>query len=99
MRQQLGRAFSVLARHEADEQLAHVNIDLFGAPSEIHVLYIKSLHKRARRARRVAHSVSGLTNYQFRKALRQLRHRDFNRAVTAILMRDPRYNPPQEMAS
>ena len=99
MKRQLGRAFSVLAQQEAQEQLDHLDVEIFGAPSECHALVDKGKHLRRRRARRVAHSVSSLTNYQFRKALRQLRNRDFDRAVTTILMRDPRYNPPREMAS
>jgi len=54
----LGKALSILAKHEAEEIMAHADVDLWGAPSECHDLVAKGEEQRARQARRHAESVA-----------------------------------------
>lgn len=88
---QVGRAISILADFDAGETLAHLDVDLYNAPSECHGLVSRGELTRRRRAYRHAKSVSGLTSRQFRKVLKNLSCRHYRRAVETILMRDPRY--------
>lgn len=70
-KQQLGRAITILAQQQADEEIAHMDVSAWGAPSECHGVVAKGADDRYRRAYRRARAISGLTNKQFQKAIRQ----------------------------
>lgn len=84
--QQLGKAFSVIARQLASEEMAHDEVDAYYAPSECHGLVKKHMVKKHRLARRYARSISGLNRCQFRIALER-NERAIDRARQVIVER------------
>lgn len=68
-KQQLGRAFSILAQHEVKEYLMHEDIEMFHAPSECHQLVAQGVEKRYHEAYRHARAVSGLSRWKFKKVV------------------------------
>jgi hypothetical protein len=82
---QLGKAFSIIARARAREEMMHMDVDAFHAPSECHGLVSRGEDRRLRQARRHAKSVSGLNRRQFRQALKKLNQRHFEKLVEAFI--------------
>ena len=87
MTKQLGKALSIIAHHHAREYFMHADVEAFHAPSECHALVSRNEARRARKARRHAKAVSGMTRAQFRRALRNVPQRALERATGAIIAR------------
>jgi hypothetical protein len=80
----LGKAIGIVAAAEVVEQCMHEDLSAFYAPSECHRDVRKGEVRRQRSAWRHAKSVSGLTRWQFRQAMKRLPRRQFERAVASV---------------
>ena len=81
---QLGKAFTIIARQQVLESILHADVDAFGAPSECHGLVRKGELRREREAWRHAKAVSGLNRRNFRKAMKSLDRRTFERLFDVL---------------
>lgn len=72
MTQYLGKALTILARFQTNEQALHDDVDAFGAPSECHGLVGRNEHKRERQARKHAEAVAGMPERVIRRKARKL---------------------------
>ncbi len=79
MQQNLGRALSIVFLAQVREEIMHMDVAAFGAPSECHDAVSKGEEKRLRQARRHARAVSGVNRRQFRLALKGLKTRHASR--------------------
>lgn len=86
---QLGRAYSILARHQAMEDNLYSDLGAYGAPSECYVDVERGERGRWRQARRAAKAASGLSRRGFNKEMAQnFNWRWIRRAADKILARD-----------
>ena len=63
----LGQVLSVLVAHEASEILPHEDVDVWGAPSECHVLVEEQMARRRAEAFRKMEEMAGVPFRQIRK--------------------------------
>lgn len=78
----LGRALSVIARHEACEAVMHEDVSAFGAPGECHALVSRGEDRRLRQARKVAAGIAGVRFALIeREAVRRLGPAGYRRAL------------------
>jgi len=85
---QLGKAFGLIARQEAYEQMMHADISAWHAPSECHAVVARGEKRRLREARRHAKAVSGLSRRAFNVELKRTRGRIFDVAIARIYARE-----------
>lgn len=91
--QRLGKALTILARHQVNEQALHDDVDAFGAPGECHTLVSRNEHRRERQARKHAEAVAGMPERLIRRKARKLGfdERAFSRLFFAL---DAKYGFP-----
>ena len=70
LKQQLGKAFTILAMQQVKEDIMHSDVDIWHAPSECHDLVSKGESWRNRTARRHAKAASGMSRRGFNNAIR-----------------------------
>lgn len=87
MKQQLGRAFSIIAELEAHDAIMDADLQAFHAPSECWDLVFKDQDKKRRFVWRHARHVSGLNRRQFRQAWQKCNPKWINRATFNIIAR------------
>lgn len=80
----LGAALTVLARAEAAEIAAHIDVDAYGAPGECHDLVSRGEHVRERIARKHAEAIA-------RAPLRVIRREALRRGGVLPCSGDPRW--------
>lgn len=73
----LGKALTLIAKFEVMEDIAHEDVNAFGAPSECHDLVSRGYIKRRRQAVRHARSLSGMSRSAFRRAMGRF-YKDFH---------------------
>lgn len=82
----MGHAVSIIARQFVLEQIMHIDVNAFGAPSECHGLVSRGESRRARLARRHAKSVSGLSRYHFNLQMRRVTTRAFDECCSRLFV-------------
>jgi hypothetical protein len=83
----LGRALSVIARQQVGEIIMHEDVRAWGAPSECHRDVERGEISRARQARRLAKSVSGMSRASFNRELRSIPARALTECVSRLYER------------